>query len=185
MLISETEISGVKLIEPKRFEDSRGFFLECFQQDRYREAGITDTFIQDNHSRSTAGVLRGMHYQVKDPQAQILTVVRGRIFDVVVDLRPLSKTFGQWFGTVLSDDGPCQIYMAPGIAHGFCVLSDYADLHYKVSRFYDPADEGGLIWNDPDIGIDWPINNPIVSSKDSSFSRFANIPKEQLPRAST
>ena len=131
------------MLEPRCFRDERGFFLESFQQARYREAGIADAFVQDNLSRSSKGVLRGLHFQVRRPQAQIVTVVRGRIFDAVVDLRRNSATFGRWFGTELSDDGPRQIYMAPGFAHGFCVLSDIADLHYKVSSLYDAEDESG------------------------------------------
>lgn len=181
MQIEQTGLPGLLLIEPTRFRDGRGFFLETFQMPRYRAAGIDDDFVQDSHSRSAKGVLRGLHFQVKQPQAQIVTVMRGRIFDVAVDLRRGSATFGRWFGVQLSDEGLCQLYMAPGFAHGFCVLSDFADLHYKVSRLYDHSDEGGMIWNDPDIGIDWPIETPIVSKRDSSYPKFYELDPERLP----
>lgn len=182
MRVVETELSGVLLIEPRCFTDERGFFLECFQSQRYREVGINDEFAQDNHSRSVKGVLRGLHFTIKNRQAQIVTVMRGKIFDVVVDLRKSSATFGRWFGAELSDDGPRrQIYMAPGFAHGYCVLSESADLHYKVSRLYDLADEGGLIWNDADLGIRWPIANPIISARDSAYPSLRQLDSARLP----
>jgi len=181
MRVERTDLCGLLLIEPQRYRDERGFFLESFQAERYRDNGITETFVQDNHSRSHQGVLRGLHFQVKRPQAQIVTVIRGRIFDVAVDLRPSSVTFGHWYGVELSDEGPRQLYMAPGFAHGFCVLSEFADLHYKVSRLYDHADEGGLIWNDRDIGIHWPIGNPIVSGRDSAYPNLRQLGRECLP----
>jgi dTDP-4-dehydrorhamnose 3,5-epimerase len=183
MRIVETVLSGVVLIEPRCFRDERGFFLESFQSPRYREAGILDEFVQDNHSRSVRGVLRGLHFTVQRPQAQIVTVMRGKIFDVVVDLRRSSATFGRWFGAELSDETPRrQIYMAPGFAHGFCVLSDVADLHYKVSRTYDRADEGGLLWNDPQVGIRWPVDAPIVSPRDASYPRLKELNAAMLPQ---
>ncbi len=176
MRVVETELGGILLIEQRCFRDERGFFLESFQAPRYREAGILDDFVQDNHSRSVRGVLRGLHFTVKRPQAQIVTVMRGRIFDVVVDVRRSSVTFGRWFGVDLSDEGPQrQIYMAPGFAHGFCVFSEIADLHYKVSRTYDHSDEGGLLWNDPQVGIRWPIDLPIVSPRDASYPRLSEL----------
>lgn len=181
MNISATPLNGLLLIEPRCFQDERGFFLETFQSDRYRAAGILDDFVQDNHSRSKKGVLRGLHFQVKRPQAQIVTVMHGRVFDVAVDLRQASPTFGQWFGIELSDNGPRQLYMAPGFAHGFCVLSDWADLHYKVSRFYDSHDEGGLVWDDPDVGIQWPIEIPQVASRDAAYPRIRNLSQALLP----
>ncbi len=181
MLVKQTGLEGLLVVEPKCFADERGFFLENYQRERYRDAGILDEFVQDNHSRSVGGVLRGMHFQVKLPQAQIVTVMHGRIFDVAVDLRQNSKTFKKWFGVELSDHGPRQIYMAPGFAHGFCVLSDVADLHYKVSRFYDHGDEGGLLWNDPDIGIKWPIQNPVVAARDAAFPLLRDISPDRLP----
>lgn len=169
------------VIEPSLFSDERGFFLESFQTERYRAAGISDDFVQENHSRSAQGVLRGLHFTVKRPQAQIVTVLRGRIFDVVVDLRRKSATFARWFGVELSEEGPRQIYMAPGFAHGFCVLSEFADLHYKVSQFYDHADEGGLLWNDPEIAISWPIDVPSVSKRDGGYPTLRELGRERLP----
>jgi dTDP-4-dehydrorhamnose 3,5-epimerase len=182
MRVDETGISGLLVIEPQHFRDERGFFLESYQEPRYRAAGIVDTFVQGNHSRSNKGILRGLHFQCKRPQAQLVTVMRGRIFDVAVDLRRGSVTFGRWFGAELSDEGPRQFYMAPGFAHGFCVLSKLADIHYKVSRIYDHADEGGLLWNDPEIGIRWPIDKPALSKRDSSFPRLRDIDRERLPK---
>lgn len=181
MIITTTPIDGLLVIEPKCYQDERGFFLETYQAKRYQEAGILDTFVQDNQSRSMKNILRGMHFQVKNPQAQIVTVMRGKIFDVGVDLRPASPTFGKWFGVELSDDGPRQIYMAPGFAHGFFVLSDWADLHYKVSRNYDAHDEGGLHWNDADVGIEWPVDKPIVTARDSSYPKLNELTGNQFP----
>jgi dTDP-4-dehydrorhamnose 3,5-epimerase len=181
MRIQQTDLVGLLLIEPQCFRDERGFFLESYQVARYRDAGILDTFVQDNHSRSMKNALRGLHFQVKRPQSQIITVMRGQIFDVAVDLRQGSATFGCWFGAELSDEGPRQIYMAPGFAHGFCVRSEFADLHYKVSRIYDHADEGGLLWNDPEIGIRWPIADPVLSERDKSYPRLRDLERERLP----
>lgn len=167
MNITPTSLEGLLLIEPRCFQDERGFFLESYEQERYQALGITEEFVQDNHSRSRKNVLRGLHFTKSRPQTQIVTVMRGRIFDVVVDIRKDSPTFGKWFGTELSDEGIRQIYMPHGFAHGFCVLSEYADLHYKVSQRYDPSDEGGLIWNDSEVKIDWPIKDPIISERDA------------------
>jgi len=175
MLIKETNLKGLKLIEPTIYEDERGFFLETYQEKRYKKAGILEEFNQENHSRSNRGVLRGMHFQIKQPQAQIVTVMRGAIFDVCVDIRKGSMTFGQWFGIELSELGTRQIYMAPGFAHGYCVLSEEVDLHYKVSSEYDPSDQQGLIWNDPEVGIKWPDINYIISEKDQSFKSFKDV----------
>ena len=181
MLVKDTDLTGLLLIEPPCFRDERGFFLESFQAERYREHGIADNFVQDNHSRSRRNVLRGIHFQVKRPQAQIMTVIRGRIFDVAVDLRPGSSTFARWYGVELSDEGPRQLYMAPGFGHGFCVLSEFADLHYKVSCLYAPGDEGGLIWNDKDVGIHWPIELPIISGRDGAYPALRQLDPESLP----
>lgn len=181
MRLGDTGLDGLMVIEPRCFDDDRGFFLETFQQVRYRAVGIVDEFIQDNHSRSKGRILRGLHFQVRRPQAQIVTVMRGRIFDVAVDLRMGSPTFARWYGTELSDEGPRQIYMAPGFAHGYCVLSEFADLHYKVSRLYDPVDEGGLLWNDPDVGIRWPMEAPVLSERDLSYPRLRELDPERLP----
>jgi dTDP-4-dehydrorhamnose 3,5-epimerase len=181
MIITPTSLDGLLLIEPRCFQDERGFFLESYQSERYQEAGIPDQFVQDNQSRSAKGVLRGLHFQVMRPQAQIVTVMRGRVFDVGVDLRPISPTFGQWFGVELSDNVLRQLYMAHGFAHGFCVLSDWADLHYKVSRHYDTHDEGGLLWNDPDVGIQWPIKAPKVTDRDAAYPQIRNLSQAKLP----
>jgi len=181
MDVKQTGLTGLLLIEPRAFRDDRGFFLESFQAERYRDNGIVDVFVQDNHSRSRQGVLRGLHFQVRRPQAQIVTVIRGRIFDAAVDLRAGSATFGRWYGIELSDEGPRQLYMAPGFAHGFCVLSEFADLHYKVTRRYDHADEGGLVWDDRDVGIRWPISDPIVSDRDRSYPTLRQLAPETLP----
>jgi dTDP-4-dehydrorhamnose 3,5-epimerase len=166
MKVTACSLEGILLIDPSTHIDNRGFFLESFEREAYRALGIIEEFVQDNHSRTAKNTLRGLHYNNKKPQAQLLTVIRGKIFDVVVDIRKSSQTFGQWFGAELSDEGPRQIYMKPGFAHGFCVLSDYADVHYKVSQRYDPSDDGGLRWNDPAIGINWPVDVPLLSSRD-------------------
>ncbi len=172
MNIRATPFPGVMVIEPRKFSDQRGFFLENFEEQRYRAAGVAESFVQDNHSRSVKNVLRGLHFTRQKPQAQILTVISGAIFDVVVDVRPDSRTFGCWFGTELTAGATCQVYMAAGFAHGFCVLSDVADLHYKVSQRYDPQDDGGIHWNDPDLAIAWPVTRPIVSFKDEQHPRL-------------
>ncbi len=185
MTITETSLAGLLVIEPRRFRDERGFFLETYQEPRYRQAGITARFVQDNQSRSANRVLRGLHFQIKRPQAQLVTLLQGRVFDVAVDLRSGSPTFGKWFGVELSDQGRCQIFMGPGFAHGFSVLSEFADLHYKVSRYYDPADEGGLRWNDPDVGIEWPIDAPLVSPRDAAYPALREIARDQLPHGSS
>lgn len=182
MKIIKTPINGFLILEPKVFDDERGFFLETFQKTNYLKFGINDNFVQDNHSRSSKGVLRGMHFQFQDPQAQIVTILRGSIYDVGVDLRSDSKTFGKWHGVLLSDTGSRQIYMSPGIAHGFLVLSDFADLHYKVSKFYNPDDERGLIWNDTKVNVDWPQKNLIVNERDSKYPSLSDLIKNnQLP----
>ncbi len=183
MEVKNTKIQGVKLFSLKKFSDPRGFFLEIYHNKKYNNLNINDQFVQENHSRSKGKILRGLHYTIKKPQSQILTVINGKIFDVVVDLRHDSSTFGEWESFELdSNKEQFQIYMPPGIAHGFCVLSEFADLHYKVSEFYNKNDEGGLIWNDPSINIHWPIKNPIVSLRDSSFPCLSNISKDKLPQ---
>lgn len=175
MEILKSDIDGIVLVKPKKFFDERGYFLETFERFRYSEVGIDDDFVQDNQSHSSRGVLRGLHCQLKFPQAQLVTVLSGSIFDVVVDLRPNSRTFCQWMGRELGGDGPVQIYMPPGFAHGFCVLSEYADLHYKVTRPYCSSDEGGILWCDPDLAIDWPIKNPILKSRDTNFPSMSEF----------
>ena len=175
MKTSKCYLDGILLIEPDVYYDERGFFLESFQKQRYAEVGITEEFVQDNHSRSGKNVLRGLHFTRKKAQSQIVTVMRGKIFDVVVDIRKDSPTFGKWFGTELSDEGHRQIYMPHGFAHGFCVLSDWADLHYKVSQIYDPTDEDGIVWNDKKIKIDWPLKDPTVAARDACHRAITEL----------
>ena len=175
MNITRTPLEGLLLIEPRCFQDERGFFLESYEQERYQAMGMMEDFVQDNHSRSARNVLRGLHFTRRNPQAQILTVMRGNIFDVVVDIRKDSPTFGKWFGVELSDEGIRQMYMPHGFAHGFCVLSEYADLHYKVSQRYDSNDEGGLCWNDPDVGVEWPVCTPVISDRDRNHPLLRSI----------
>ena len=177
MNVIDTSIADVKIIEPKVFGDQRGFFLETFQQERYAEAGINLPFVRDNHSRSAKGVLRGLHYQKTKPQGKLVRVVSGEVFDVAVDIRKSSPTFGKWEGTILSAENKRQFWVPPGLAHGFLVLSDSADFEYKCTDYYDPADEGALKWNDPDVGIVWPDSvQPMLSEKDSVAPDF----KEQF-----
>ena len=167
MKVIETALPGVLIIEPKVFGDTRGFFIETFQLERYREIGITQPFVQDNHSRSPHGVLRGLHYQKTRPQGKLVRVSRGAVYDVAVDVDPKSPTFGRYVGVELSDDNHRQIWIPPGYAHGFCVLSALADFEYKCTDLYFPEDEGGVIWNDPDVAIPWPISAPRLSDKDT------------------
>ncbi len=182
MKVIPTNLPGVVVIEPQVFGDQRGFFLETYQAERYRAAGITATFVQDNHSRSRRGVLRGLHFQLRHPQGKLVQVMRGEVFDVAVDIRRGSPTFGHWFGTVLSDENHRQLYIPPGFAHGFCVLSEVADFTYKCTDYYHPEDEGGVFWQDPAIGIDWPVAEPLLSDRDKNQPMLAAIPPERLPR---
>jgi dTDP-4-dehydrorhamnose 3,5-epimerase len=164
------EIPDVILIEPKLIEDRRGFFLETYKQSEFEAIGILDTFVQDNHSHSVRGVLRGLHYQ-KAPMAQgkLVSVIRGEIFDVAVDIRRGSPTHGRWTGVTLSSGDPRMVYVPAGFAHGFCVLSDEADVVYKVTKEYAPELDRGILWNDPDLGISWPIQHPVLSPKDAQL----------------
>ncbi|WP_025119487.1 MULTISPECIES: dTDP-4-dehydrorhamnose 3,5-epimerase [unclassified Serratia (in: enterobacteria)] len=167
MQVTDTKIDGVKIIQPKVFGDARGFFLETFEKKRYQEMLDIDLdFVQDNHSRSSRGVLRGLHFQKVNPQGKLVRVVRGEVFDVVVDIRPDSPTYGAWEGVTLSEENKLQFWLPPGLAHGFVVLSDTADFEYKCTDYYNPAEEGCLLWNDPAVGIEWPIANPLLSEKD-------------------
>ena len=175
MKVVETALPGVLIIEPKAFGDHRGFFLETFQVERYREAGITLPFVQDNHSRSQRGVLRGLHFQKTRPQGKLVGVSRGAVYDVAVDIDPASATYGRFVGVELNDDNHRQMWVPPGYAHGFCVLSEVADFQYKCTDFYFPADEGGLLWNDPDVGIPWPITEPQLSAKDANNPRLRDL----------
>ena len=166
MKVIETLLPGVLILEPKAFGDHRGFFLETFQVERYREAGITLPFVQDNHSRSPRGVLRGLHFQRSRPQGKLVSVSRGAVYDVAVDINPESATCGHFVGVELSDENHRQLWVPPGYAHGFCVLSDVADFQYKCTDYYFPEDEGGLSWNDPEVNIPWPVDTPQLSAKD-------------------
>lgn len=168
MNVINTILDGVVIIEPKVFGDERGFFLETFQEQRYREmAGIDLPFVQDNHSRSSKGVLRGLHFQKTKPQGKLVRVVTGEVYDVAVDINPNSSTYGKYAGVILSEKNKRQFWVPPGYAHGFLVLSDTADFEYKCTDYYDPADEGGVLWNDPDINIPWPLRDVSLSAKDA------------------
>lgn len=176
MKVIDTEINDAKIIEPTVFGDERGFFLETFQAERYQEmAGIDLPFIQDNHSRSSKGVLRGLHFQKTRPQGKLVRVVRGEVFDVAVDIRKGSPTFGLWSGVILSEENKRQFWVPPGLAHGFVVLSDLADFEYKCTDYYDPSDEGCLIWNDSSVNINWPIEIPLLSEKDKAGQTLSEL----------
>jgi len=170
MNVIKTQINGALIIEPKVFADERGFFLETFQAERYKEmAGIDLPFVQDNHSRSGKNVLRGLHFQKTKPQGKLVRVVRGEVFDVAVDIRKDSPTYGLWAGVILSEENKRQFWVPPGLAHGFVVLSEVADFEYKCTDYYDPSDEGCLMWNDPTVDIEWPKGiEPILSNKDQN-----------------
>lgn len=169
------ELEGLLSIELDVFRDARGLFVETYSEPRYRAAGVDCGFVQDNLSRSAHGVLRGLHYQERPGQAKLVSVVRGRIFDVAVDLRPDSPTFGRWHGLYLDAEEHRQLFVPVGFAHGFCVVSDGADVTYKVSNVYDPSTERTLTWNDPDLAIEWPVQAPLVSPRDAQGESFASF----------
>jgi dTDP-4-dehydrorhamnose 3,5-epimerase len=176
--VIETKLKDCVIIEPKVFGDERGFFLETFQAERYgAQAGITLPFLQDNHSRSSKGVLRGLHFQRNKPQGKLVRVVNGEVYDVAVDIRLDSPSFGQWEAVILSDENKRQFWIPPGFAHGFVVLSETADFEYKCTDYYDSSDEASILWNDPDLEIPWPIENPKLSIKDTSAQNFVDINK--------
>jgi dTDP-4-dehydrorhamnose 3,5-epimerase len=175
MKVSQTELDGVLLIEPTVHHDSRGRFFESYAKEKYRAVGIQEDFVQDNQSLSNKNVLRGLHYRIAPEQSKLVRVVKGEVFDVVVDIRKSSPTFGKWQSFILSDTNHLQLYVPVGFAHGFCVLSDTMEFLYKVSEYYSGEKEKGLIWNDPDIGIDWPISDPILSDKDKSNPRLRSL----------
>jgi len=180
MNIIQTKLEGAIIIEPKVFGDDRGFFMETYHCNRYKEAGIDLSFVQDNHSRSSESVLRGLHFQKTKPQGKLVRVVRGKVFDVAVDIRKDSATFGQWEGVVLSEENKRQFYVPPGFAHGFVTLSETADFEYKCTDYYDPSDEGAIRWNDPDIAVEWPIALPKLSDKDKAAPLFKEFKKALL-----
>ena len=179
--VIETSLPGVLLIEPPIFRDARGFFMEIYHQGSYAEAGMGITLVQDNYSHSKKGTLRGLHYQLRHPQAKLVFVLCGEIYDVVVDIRRGSPTFGKWVGTYLSSTNRLQIFVPQGFAHGFCVLSDTADVLYKCGDFYAPGDEYGIFWADPDIGIRWPVTAPLLSEKDQRNPLTRAVPGDCLP----
>lgn len=170
--VTANEIEGLYVIEPTVFEDERGYFFESYNQKDFHDAGLNMTFVQDNQSMSKKGVLRGLHFQKEFPQGKLIRVIKGAVFDVAVDIRPGSPTYGKWFGDILSAENKKQFYISEGFAHGFMVLSEEAEFSYKCTDFYHPNDEGGILWNDPDIGIEWPkldINELILSEKDKKW----------------
>ena len=180
MNVLTCDIPGLLIIEPKVFGDARGFFLETWNLHRYREAGIGVDFVQDNVSFSRRGILRGLHFQSPKPQGKLLEVLQGEVFDVAVDVRRNSATFGKWHGLVLSGENKRQFYVPPGFAHGFVVLSETALFHYKCTEFYSPKHEMALRWDDPDIGIDWPLKEPLLSERDAKGLRLRDVPPAQL-----
>ena len=182
MAFHETDLPGVLLIEPRVFRDDRGFFLETYHAERYREGGLDAVFVQDNHSESKRGTLRGLHAQLRRPQGKLVRCVEGEIFDVAVDMRRGSPTFGRWVGEVLSAENFRQLYIPPDFLHGFYVMSETAQVEYKCTDVYDPGHELSVIWNDPEIGIDWPLDGlePTLSGKDAAASRLSEL-GDQLP----
>jgi dTDP-4-dehydrorhamnose 3,5-epimerase len=183
MKLTSTDIPGVVVIEPDVFRDPRGFFMETFHAGKFRSQGLPDAFVQDNQSRSSRGVLRGLHYQLQHPQGKLVRAVNGEVFDVAVDIRQGSPFFGRWVGVVLSDKNLQQMYIPPGFAHGFCVLSEQADVVYKCTELYAPGDEYGIAWDDPDIGIEWPQLDIQLSDKDRRNPRLSEN-GDRLPQYS-
>ena len=180
MKFLSTELPDVLVIEPDVHRDPRGFFLESYHLQKYREGGISLSFVQDNHSYSIRGTIRGLHAQLRKPQGKLLRVLEGEIFDVAVDIRKGSPTFARWVGIKLSSENFRQCYVPPGFAHGFAVLSSSAQLEYKCTDYYDPSDEIGVLWNDPEIGVVWPVENPILSGKDLRAQRLRDV-ADKLP----
>ena len=182
LTINETPLAGVKIIEPRVFRDPRGYFMETFQAEKYREAGIDCAFVQDNFSHSSRGILRGLHYQIDQAQDKLVYVISGEIFDVAVDIRRGSPTFGKWFGVYLSAENHRQIFIPRGFAHGFCVLSETTDVVYKCSDYYAPQHERGILWSDPQLAIEWPLETePLLSEKDTVYPCLKDMPEADLP----
>ena len=181
MRVCKTKLDGLLVVEPDYYQDSRGYFMETWSKNRYVKAGITADFVQDNLSYSTYGVLRGLHFQNPNGQGKLVYVVDGEVFDVAVDIRVGSPTFGEWEGLLLSSNNKKQLYIPEGFAHGFCVLSEYALFAYKCTNLFAPEAEKGLIWNDPDIRIKWPITDVEISDKDKEYQLLKNIDKSDLP----
>ncbi len=179
--VEPTLLDGVVCITPDVFKDDRGFFMETYHREAYRKAGIKNAFVQDNYSHSSRHVLRGLHYQLRQPQAKLVSVIWGEIFDVAVDIRRGSPTWGRWTGHILSEENRAQLFIPEGFAHGFCVLSERADVMYKCTDFYNPGDDYGIAWADAEIGIQWPVPEPLLSEKDRAYSPLAQIPPDLLP----
>ncbi|MGA1874476.1 MAG: dTDP-4-dehydrorhamnose 3,5-epimerase [bacterium] len=179
--IFSSDLKDVLIVEPRIFEDERGFFMESYHRKKYQEAGLDRVFVQDNLSHSVQNVIRGLHYQLHHPQAKLIQVLRGVIFDVAVDIRQGSPAFGQWIGLLLSDRRHQHLFIPEGFAHGFCVLTERAEVMYKCTDFYDPDDEHGLRWDDPNLAIQWPIRNPVVSARDAELPFLSKVSKENLP----
>ena len=180
MKITPTELEGVLLIEPRVFGDARGFFLESYNEKRYAERGLTARFVQDNHSCSEPGTLRGLHYQLLQPQGKLVRVIRGSVFDVGVDIRRGSPTFGRWVGVVLSAKNKRQLYIPPGFAHGFCVIGETGEVEYKCTDFYRADDQRGIRWDDPTLAITWPVTTPILSEQDQAYGPLS-AERDDLP----
>lgn len=176
MKVESTKLEGVLLITPQVFGDDRGFFMETYNQQKAADSGLPTQFVQDNHSKSSKGVLRGLHYQTPQWQGKLVRTVQGEIFDVAVDIRDGSPTFGEWVGVYLNDENKQQLYVPEGFAHGFVVTSDTAEVVYKCTSLYEPSQEGSVLWNDPDIGIQWPTDAPLLSAKDKVGQRLADLP---------
>jgi dTDP-4-dehydrorhamnose 3,5-epimerase len=174
MNVVATALEGVMIIEPRVFSDARGLFFESYHADRYAAAGLPPRFVQDNHSSSAPGTLRGLHYQLHREQGKLVRAVRGSIFDVAVDIRRGSPAFGRWVGVTLSADNKRQLYVPPGYAHGFCVPDEASEVEYKCTDFYTPEDEHGVVWNDPTIAIAWPVTNPLLSERDRAYQRLSS-----------
>ena len=182
MNVKETKLPGVLILEPKVFPDDRGYFLETWNSTRYEQVGIPGLFVQDNISFSKKGILRGLHFQYPQSQGKLIQVLSGEVMDIIVDIRVGSPTYSQWIGEVISESNHRQIYVPPGFAHGYCVTSETALFSYKCTDFYNPATEHGIIWNDPDIRIEWPIAQPVLSPKDEAYSRLKDLRPENLPQ---
>ena len=181
MKVTETKLPGVLIFEPDVFSDERGFFLETWRTTHYENAGVKGHFVQDNVSFSKKGVLRGLHYQYPQSQGKLVQVLSGRVTDVAVDIRAGSPTFGRWISEVISDVNHKQVYIPPGFAHGYCVTSETALFIYKCTDFYNPATENGIIWNDPELNIDWPVTEPVFSPKDAKYPKLSDIAQDKLP----
>ena len=177
----KTDLPGVTVCVPEVFADARGFFMESYHAAKYMEGGVCAVFVQDNRSRSSKNVLRGLHFQLRKPQAKLVTCVRGEIWDVAVDIRRGSPTFGKWFGTVLSEENRRQLFIPADFAHGFCVLSDAAEIQYKNSEFYDSGDDRGVRWDDPSLAVAWPVADPVLSAKDAVQQLLKDLRDDQLP----